>query len=142
MRPPRDRAAPPDGMRVNIQDVTYSLKSLMWRQMGIERAGQEIEDAVAKIRLWSHAVGELGAPEPATWELMNMLTVSHLSSLGALVRTESRGVHFRSDCPAPDPTWRAHTRCLPAFEDGRITGVRVERAPLRSEVPAIGLSPA
>jgi len=133
----RARAAPPDGMKVNIQDLTYSLKSLMWRQMGIEREQRQIEDAIAKIRLWSRAVSELGTPEPATWELINMLTVSHLAALGALVRNESRGVHYRSDQRTSDPAWRAHTRCLPVFEEGRIAKVEIQRVELASELPLL-----
>lgn len=138
VRAPRVPVAAPDGMRVNIQDVTYSLKSLMWRQMGVERTGAEIEDALAKIRLWSRAVRELGAREPATWELVNLLTVAHLASLGALVRTESRGVHYRTDHPATQPAWRAHTRSSPVFEEGHIAGVVLTRVPLPSELPVAG----
>jgi L-aspartate oxidase len=122
-------------MRVNVQDVTYSLKSLMWRQMGIERTGEQIEDALAKIRLWSRAVRELGTSEPATWELLDLLTVAHLAALGARVRTESRGVHSRTDHPALDPAWQAHTRCTPVFEEGHIAEVIIERAPLEAELP-------
>ena len=40
---------PPVGVRVNIEDMIYSLKSLMWRQMGVERTRAGIEDALAKI---------------------------------------------------------------------------------------------
>lgn len=138
VRAPRATTAAPDGMRVNIQDVTYSLKSLMWRQMGVERTGAQIEDAVEKIRLWSRAVGELGAPEPATWELVNMLTVAHLAALGAVVRTESRGVHHRTDHPVTDPAWRAHTRSAPVFEEGHIAEVVVERAPLEAQLSVAG----
>lgn len=137
VRAARVPAAPPDGMRVNIQDVTYSLKSLMWRQMGIERSALQIEDALAKIRLWSRAVSELGVPEPATWELVNMLTVAQLASLSALARTESRGVHYRTDYPAPDSAWQAHTRCTPVFEEAHIDGVVVERVPLRRTEPLV-----
>ena len=121
-------------MRVNVQDVTYSLKSLMWRQMGIERSGEQIADALAKIGLWSRAVRELGTGEPATWELLDMLTVAHLAALSALVRTESRGVHCRSDHPALDPAWQAHTRCLPVFEEGHIPEVVLERTPLAADL--------
>ncbi len=138
VRAPRVAGAVPDGMRVNIQDVTYSLKSLMWRQMGVERTGAEIEDALAKIRLWSRAVRELGASEPATWELVNLLTVAHLAALGALVRTESRGVHHRTDHPTPEAAWCAHTRCVPVFEEGHIVEVVVSRAPLESVLPVAG----
>jgi len=135
VRAPRAPAVAPDGMRVNVQDVTYSLKSLMWRQLGIERTGAEIEDAQAKIRLWHRAVSELGAPEPATWELVNLLTVAQLVALGARLREESRGVHWRSDHPALDPAWRAHTRCTPVFVEGHITEVGVERVPVEAELP-------
>jgi L-aspartate oxidase len=138
VRAPRAAAAAPDGMRANIQDVTYSLKSLMWRQMGVERTGAQIEDALQKIRLWSRAVRELGASEPATWELVNLLTVAHLAALSALVRTESRGVHYRTDHPALQPAWHAHTRCAPVFEEGHIAEVVVARAPLESELPVAG----
>jgi L-aspartate oxidase len=135
VRPPRRRVSAPDGMRVNVQDVTYSLKSLMWRQMGITRTAEELDDAVAKIRLWIRAVGELGAAEPATWELLNMLSVSYLAALGARARTESRGVHYRVDRPHVDPAWRAHTRCRPAFEEGRIGEVVLERIPVEEPLP-------
>jgi L-aspartate oxidase len=138
VRAPRVPAAVPDGMRVNIQDVTYSLKSLMWRQLGIERTEAQIEDARAKIRLWSRTVSELGAAEPATWELLNLLTVAHLSALGALTRTESRGVHFRTDHPDSQAAWRAHTRVEPVFEEGHITEVVLSRAPMESELSVAG----
>lgn len=138
VRAPRAATVAPDGMRVNIQDVTYSLKSLMWRQMGIERTQTQIEDALGKIRLWSRAVSELGACEPPTWELLNLLTVAHLASLGALARTESRGVHYRTDHPGLQSAWRAHTRVAPVFEEGHITGVLLSRAPMESELSIAG----
>jgi len=39
----------------------------------------------------------------ASWELQNMLTVALLMTAAALNRNESRGVHFRTDYPEPDP---------------------------------------
>jgi L-aspartate oxidase len=135
VRPPRKRVSAPDGMRVNVQDVTYSLKSLMWRQMGITRNAEELDDAVSKIRLWIRAVGELGTSEPATWELLNMLSVSYLAALAARARVESRGVHYRVDRQHSEPAWRAHTRCRPAFEEGRIGEVLLERVPIEEPLP-------
>src|SRR5262245_32071137 len=132
VRAPRAAVPAPDGMRVNIQDVTYSLKSLLWRQMGIERTQSQIEDALDKIRLWNRAVSELGASEPATWELLNLLTVAHLAALGALLRTESRGVHYRTDHPSSEPSWLAHTRIEPVFEEGHIPEVVLSRVSMES----------
>ena len=43
------------------------------------------------------------------WELQNMLTVARLMIWSALQRTESRGVHYRSDCPQRDDEhWLRH----------------------------------
>ena len=43
------------------------------------------------------------------WELQNLLTTASCMVDAALVRTESRGVHFRSDYPQPDDqNWRRH----------------------------------
>jgi L-aspartate oxidase len=46
--------------------------------------------------------------EPAYLELQNMYHLTKLILQAALARTESRGGHFRSDYPAPDPKWRNH----------------------------------
>src|SRR4029078_13435031 len=93
---PPDRKPPP-GVHVNLQDIIYSLKSLMWRQAGVERTRAGLEDALSKIRFWSRAVTDLGLSEPRAFELVNMLTVAHLSFIGALAREESRGTHFRTE---------------------------------------------
>ena len=42
------------------------------------------------------------------WETQNMLTVALAIATGAATRCESRGVHYRTDFPAPDPQWRCH----------------------------------
>jgi len=137
VRPPCDREASPAGMKVNAQDVTYSLKSLMARQLGIVRAEEPIVDALDKIALWTRAMTLLAPPDPGTWELLNMLTVARLVGISALVRTESRGVHYRQDRPGEDPAWRAHTRLAPRFEGARLTEVEMTRVPIGpAEVPA------
>jgi L-aspartate oxidase len=99
----------PDAVTVNIQDVTYSLKSLMWRQLGVVREESKLADALPKIELWTHAVERLAPSGRATWELRNMLEVARLAVIGARERRESRGVHFRSDHPEPDTGLEAHT---------------------------------
>ena len=42
---------------------------------------------------------------PVACEARNMIDAARLIARAALVRTESRGAHFRSDYPAPDPAW-------------------------------------
>jgi L-aspartate oxidase len=46
--------------------------------------------------------------EPAAWETQNMLTIALCITTGAATRNESRGVHYRTDFPRPDPNWRCH----------------------------------
>ena len=71
---------------------------------------------MAKIVFWSRAVAKLGPSEPRALELVNMLTVAHLSTLGALAREESRGTHFRSDYPDRDDVhWTRHLDCPVKF---------------------------
>jgi L-aspartate oxidase len=124
------------GLHVNVADVTYSLKSLMWRQMGVVRRAEELHDALPKLDLWTRAVEELAPPSLQTFELLNMLTVARLSVCGALVREESRGTHFRSDFPEPDSAWLSHTQVTPSREGGRIAGVEVAAQALRAAPPA------
>ena len=129
VRPPRERSDPPAGITVNVQDVLYSLKSVLWRQLGIERNGTDIEDALSRIRLWTRAVTELAPREPRTFELLNMLSVAHLVGVSAIHRTESRGVHFRTDHPDTSSEAR-HTVLSPLFEEGRLRRVAVTSEPV------------
>jgi L-aspartate oxidase len=126
---------PPPGVHVNLQDIIYSLKSLMWRQVGVERNRAGLEDALAKIRFWSRAVTDLGLSEPRAFELVNMLTVAHLSTLCALAREESRGTHFRSEFPEARATWRTHSVLEPTLEGGRVTSVELSHQAVRTPDP-------
>ncbi len=128
------RETPPDA-RLSIVDMTYSLKSLMWRQMGITRESALMEDALDKIAFWTRAVRDLGPAEPSTWELMNMLTVARLAAWSALQREESRGVHFRSDFPEASEAWRVHSALTAVREGDRIVSVRATRPAVSGAVP-------
>jgi L-aspartate oxidase len=102
---------------LDVADVKSSLRSVMWRNVGIERDGDRLAETREIIAFWSRYVmdkvfdaANLG-PATATggWELQNMLTVCALITSAAYTRTESRGAHFRLDYPKrDDPHWRLH----------------------------------
>lgn len=130
-RPRGQASKPPPGVQVNLQDLLYSLKSLMWRQVGVERTTAGLEDALSKIRFWTRAVSELEHEDPRALELVNMLTVARLTTLGALAREESRGTHYRAETPEPRAEWRAHTTIRPILEKNRIIRAELSREAVR-----------
>jgi|SRR5579883_141161 len=97
--------AEPDA-RLDIADLTASLRSLMVRKMGIVRDRGRLLEAKEDLRFWCrYALSREFDGKPG-WELQNMLTIARLMVAGALAREESRGTHFRSDFPArEDSRW-------------------------------------
>ncbi len=88
--------------RLDTEDVRNSLRSLMWRNIGITRKAQPLKEAQEIIRFWQRYVMDKVFDSPAGWECQNMLTASLMITRAAQERTESRGVHFRSDFPEID----------------------------------------
>ncbi|HYE18135.1 MAG TPA: L-aspartate oxidase [Tepidisphaeraceae bacterium] len=111
------RIPPSTRTELDMADVKSSLRSVLWRNVGIERDGQRLTETREIIAFWSryvmdkifnpHQVGPAAAT--AGWEVQNMLTVSALIAMAAYTRTESRGCHFRMDYPRLDDAhWRLH----------------------------------
>ncbi len=95
-------------VEINVTDARNSLKALMWRSAGIVRDGGGLEEALSRIKFWARYLIYRRFTSPGGWELQNMLTVSRLIVDAALMRTESRGVHFRSEYQKTDPDWERH----------------------------------
>lgn len=93
---------------LDLDDVRNSLRSMMGRNLGVEREGDRLAEAVEIIDFWARYVMDKTFTESAGWELQNMLTVSSLIAGAAATRTESRGAHYRRDFPETD---NAHWRC-------------------------------
>lgn len=98
---------------IDLTDLTNSLRSLMWRNVGIERDAGLLREAVDKITFWSRYIVNNHFDSPGAWELQNMMTVSLAMACTALEREESRGVHYRSDYPQTDDRWRKHLIVTP-----------------------------
>ena len=101
------RFQPPDG--VDLEDLRNSLRSVMWREVGIERDGRRLAEADERMSFWASYVMRIGFESPAGWELQNLVTIGTLMARAASRRSESRGVHYRSDYPKlNDRAWKKH----------------------------------
>jgi len=91
-----------DRSRLDTADVRNSLRSLMWRNVGITRKAQMLAEAQEIIRFWHRYVMDKIFDTPEGWECQNMLTAALLMAHAAGLRDESRGVHYRLDHPQTD----------------------------------------
>ena len=92
---------------IDVGDVTNALRAVTWRSLGIERNRFHIEEAIHMLQFWGRYVMDKEFHNPAGWELQNVLFVARLMADAALMREESRGVHYRTDFDAMnDENWR------------------------------------
>ncbi|MCL0064959.1 L-aspartate oxidase [Dehalococcoidia bacterium] len=82
------------------------LQSLLWDNAGIIRSKEKLEEAALVLAAWYDTL-QTPTDRPY-YELCNMVLVGRLLIEAALIREESRGVHFRSDFPEPSPQWEKH----------------------------------
>jgi L-aspartate oxidase len=93
---------------LDLGDVRSSLRSAMWRNVGIVRHGAKLVDCVEMFEFWGrYALGSV-FETPEGWEAQNLLTVGHLMTRAALERRESRGSHLRMDYPDESPVGPMH----------------------------------
>jgi L-aspartate oxidase len=93
---------------LDIEDVRSSLRSAMWRNVGIERTGPMLADAEHMLEFWARYTFDKIFDDPEGWEVQNMLTVGHLVARSALWRAESRGCHTRTDLPETVERFAVH----------------------------------
>ena len=97
------------GEPIDVADVKASLKSTMGRLVTVERDEEGLREAEDLIESLASYVMHHAFGTPVGWELQNLLTVSSMITAAARARTESRGVHFRTDHPErDDENWRLH----------------------------------
>ena len=92
---------------IDIGDVTRSLKHLLWRAAGVFRDHDSLSQAEDTLRFWRRYVLGAEFTDPRDLELQNMIFIAGLLLRAALLRTESRGAHRRSDFPdTDDANWQ------------------------------------
>ena len=98
----------PDEEELNIADIENSLNALMWRNVGISRHENGLQQATTQLEFWERYVSQREFASIQGWELQNQLLVARLMAAAALERRESRGVHARSDFPETVPDFAGH----------------------------------
>ncbi|MGD9691992.1 MAG: L-aspartate oxidase [Phycisphaerales bacterium] len=93
---------------LDLGDVLSSVRSAMWRNVGVERSGAKLRDVVEMLEFWARYTLDKIFDEPAGWETQNMLWAGGLVARSALWREESRGSHARSDFGEAREEFAAH----------------------------------
>ncbi len=99
--------------------ILEDLRKTMSTYVGIFRTRGELETAVSRVRELRERYGSVRTTSTGLFmnyellgalELEYMIDVGHIISLGALLREESRGAHWRRDFDKRnDETWLRHT---------------------------------
>lgn len=94
---------------IDREDLRRSIRSLMWRNAGIEREGDVLRNTTDKLLDWTKYAFLKEFSDRTGFETLNMLIVSTLIVKAAYIRKESRGTHFRKDYPEQDDkNWKKH----------------------------------
>ena len=94
--------APDDDVESFTRD---DLQQLIWDAAGLSRNGDDLSRAAARLASWrTPAVSDAKSAEDA-----NLLVVARAVVASAAARQESRGGHYRTDFPEPDPAKAKHS---------------------------------
>ncbi len=108
-REPVDRPGPaglvPAAARSRIQTIASAGPGVIRDAEGLATAARKL----AAIRTDAHVAKDVVAqPQAAEWETTNIHQVATALTAAAAMREESRGGHYRTDFPEPDPAWERH----------------------------------
>lgn len=97
-----------------LQEARNLARNAMWDHVGIVRTEPGLR-GMEPILDHANSILKDAAPTPRVIETLNIITTAMAMTSAALARTESRGVHFRSDFPERNDTqWQRHidVQCL------------------------------
>ena len=93
---------------LDLADVLSSLRSVMWRHVGINRTGDRLEEVAEMFDFWARYTLDKIFDDRSGWEVQNMLLVGALITRAAVWRRETRGTHTRTDHPETRDDLRVH----------------------------------
>ncbi len=99
---------PSERGELDLTDVRSSLRSAMWRNVGIERTAAKLAGASEMIDFWARYTLDKIFDDVSGWETQNMLVAAALVAKAAEWRRESRGCHLRLDFPEQDASRCVH----------------------------------
>jgi L-aspartate oxidase len=105
-----------------ILDHDWDLaRRVMWDYVGIVRSVERLALARGRIKQILDTVERLYAAYGATGDMVELRNIALVSSLvveSAMIRKESRGLHYVIDYPESDPAWRRDTVIKKGMEPG------------------------
>ena len=90
----------------NVQETVAALQHNMTFNVGIIRSDSSLRRAVTEIDRLVASLSNTTSLDILGLELRNMALLSGLVAHMALLRTESRGAHYRSDYPQISDEWQ------------------------------------
>ncbi|MFT2017885.1 L-aspartate oxidase [Streptomyces sp. 796.1] len=115
-------------------EARFAVQRIMTTGAGVLRSGASLRRAAEQLdRLHEDAAqafatdGKTAEPGVETWEATNLLLVARALVTAALRRAETRGCHWREDCPDRDDAWGHHL--LITLRPDRTLAVRPSQSP-------------
>ncbi len=99
---------PSDRSELDLADVRSSLRSVMWRHVGIMREGPRLAEVSEMFDFWARYTLDKIFDDLTGWQTQNMLMVGALITQAAQWRQETRGTHCRTDYPQQVESFRVH----------------------------------
>jgi len=127
--------------------VRRALQDLLWEKGGLVRTARGLQEALEGLDALAERLRHAPVPHhrevnlawQAWLDTANMLTVARLLVESALLRTESRGSHYRADFPEPNDREWLRTICVQRME-GDASRLWTEPVPFTRVTPP-GMTP-
>jgi L-aspartate oxidase len=81
-------------------ELQLAIRRTMWEKVGVVRDERGLTAALDELEALAESHPHIAG------EARNILSMGRLVTATALARRESRGGHYRSDYPQPDPDWQ------------------------------------